>query len=307
MQTIASLLPAATEICFNLELGARVVGVSHECDFPAEARTRPVLTRSHVDGGASSAEIHQQVGARVSRGLALYEVDEAMLAQVAPDIIITQDTCAVCAVSLADVKRAVASLVGKPVEVLSLAPKRFPEVLDSIRRLGRAVGAQAAATALMGAMRDRLDIVRRRTESLPHPRTLVLEWLDPPMVAGHWTPTLIRTAGGDPVLAREGLPTKATTWEAIAAADPEVVLVVPCGFRVAQTMAELPALYANPLFASLRAVQDGRVVVIDGNAYFNRPGPRLVDSAHLAAVAIHPTVFGTDHSADDLIRVERAP
>ena len=306
-QTIASLLPSATEICFKLELADRLVGISHECDYPAEARTRTVLTRANVDAGAPSTAIHQQVGARLSRGLALYDIDEEQLARLAPDVILTQDTCAACAVSLPDVAQAVANLTSKPVEILSLAPQSLRDVLECIRSVGKATKSEPEATALVGAMRDRLDNVRRRTESLSRPRTVVIEWIDPPMVAGHWTPLLIRMAGGDPVLGHDGAPTRATTWEAIAAADPDVVLLAPCGFRVQQTLAELPALYANPTFAGLRAVREGRVVVIDGNAYFNRPGPRLVESAQLAAAAIHPKALGTDQSADDLVRIDKAP
>lgn len=307
VQTIASLLPSATEICFKLEIDHRIVGISHECDYPAQARTRTVLTRAHADAGDGATAIHQPAGTRLSRGLALYDVDEEQLARLAPDVIITQDTCDACAVALPDVAQAVANLTNKPVEIVSLAPQSFPDVLECIRSVGRAARSQNTATALVGAMRDRLDNVHRRTESLAHPRTLVLEWLDPPMVAGHWTPTLIRMAGGDPVLGRDGAPARATTWEAIAAADPDVVLLVPHGFRVQQTLAELPTLYANPTFAALRAVREGRVAIIDGNAYFNRPGPRLVESAQLAAAAIHPRVFGTAQSADDLVRVEPAP
>jgi iron complex transport system substrate-binding protein len=288
---IVSLLPSATEICFALGAGDDVVGVSHECDHPDLAATRPVLTSAHIDPSGSSADIHRAVQARAAAGLSLYEVDENKLRALRPDLIITQDTCRVCAVSLSDVQTAVCRLVGAPVTILSLSPLTLNDVFGDITRVGRAVGRPAAAHDLVDALRGRLDRLRALTAPVPRPRVLVLEWLDPPMVGGHWTPELIRIAGGEPVLGWSGQPTRASTWPDVAAAAPEVVLLVPCGYPIEKTRAELPRLLDEPRFRRLPAVASGRLTVLDGNAYFNRPGPRLVDSAELAAATLHPDLF----------------
>jgi iron complex transport system substrate-binding protein len=288
---IVSLLPSATEICFALGLGDRVVGVSHECDFPDEARGRPVLTASKVDAHASSAEIDRQVRALVADGLSVYRIDEAMLRTLRPELIVTQDTCEVCAVSFEEVRASACRLLGADVEIVSLSPRSLDDVLDDVVRVGRATGTEELAIARRAGYRARLDRLAAETAALPRPRVLALEWLDPPMVAGHWTPELIRIAGGDPILGHDGRPTGAIGWDAITAAAPEVVLVIPCGFRVAQSVPEVERLHALPAFAALPAVRAGRVAILDGNAFFNRPGPRLVESAEHAAAAIHPARF----------------
>jgi len=302
---IASLLPSATEICFALDLSAHVVGVSHECDFPAQARTRPVLTSAEIDAHADSETIDRQVRFRASAGLSLYHVDEARLRELAPDLILTQDTCDVCAVSLETVERTVRERLGAQTRLLALSPSTLEDVLGDIARVGRAAGAEDAAENLLRRLRERLDVLRERVAALERPRVLMLEWLSPPMVAGHWTPELIRCAGGEPVLGHEGSPTRATDWSRIAAARPDVVLIAPCGFRIEQTLRELPALTRNGL-AQLEAVQSGRAVILDGNAFFNRPGPRLIESAELAARAIHPGAFAgwPDPDPHDLLRWE---
>lgn len=288
---IASLLPSATEICFALGLGDRVVGVSHECDYPRGAVGRPVLTRSTVDSRATSAEIDRQVRDQLTRGLSLYSVEEEELRRLGPDLIVTQDTCQVCAVSFDTVRETTARLLGRHADIVSLSPLSLEDVLGDLGRVGEAAGVAKTADEVAAGLRARLEKVRARAAGLPRPRVLALEWMDPPMVIGHWTPELIRIAGGDPVAAHDAAPTHPTTWEALAATEPEVVLVAPCGFDVEQTLTELPALLGNPGFQALPAASRGRVVVLDGNAFFNRPGPRLAESAELAALAIHPEAF----------------
>jgi iron complex transport system substrate-binding protein len=299
-QRIVSLLPSSTEICFALGLGDRVVGVSHECDFPSEASGRPVLTSPKVDAHATSAEIDRQVRALVAGGLSVYRIDDDRLRELRPDLILTQDVCEVCAVSFEEVREATTRLLGAEASILSLSPLTLADVLDDILKVGRAAGVEAAAHRLVTDLRARLDALRAETAPLPRPRVLVLEWLSPPMVAGHWTPELIRIAGGEPILGHDGAPTGPVDWAAIVDAEPEVVLIAPCGFRVEQSLRELPALAALPCFAELPAVRAGRVAVADGNAFFNRPGPRLVESAEIAAAAIHPQRcagrFGADPS-----------
>ena len=288
---IVSLLPSATEICFALGLADRLVGVSHECDFPPEARARPALTAPTVDPERSSLEIDRDVRARVAAGLSVYRVDEQRLAALEPDLIVTQDTCEVCAVTLDEVRAVARRIAGKGVELLSLAPLVLADVLEDVVRIGRAAGVEARALAYAALLRGRLDRLAHETALLPRPRVLVLEWLAPPMVAGHWTPELVRIAGGDPVLGHDGTPTGPIEWERIACADPDFVLLAPCGFQIEQTLRELGELERQPGFTALAAVRAGRVALADGNAYFNRPGPRLVESAELAALAIHSAHF----------------
>jgi iron complex transport system substrate-binding protein len=282
---IASLLPGATEIVCALGLAERLVGVSHECDHPPPVQRLPRLTSSRIDSRASSQSIHAQVGGALASGLSLYELDQEALRRAAPDLIVTQDTCPVCAVSTADVQAAAFALCGKPVEIITLAPLRLADVWDDIERIGRAAGTIAAATALRARLEEKLAALAQRPRAV-RPRVLMLEWLDPPMVGGHWTPELLEAAGGEALLGHPGEPTRARTWEEIADADPELILCAPCGFPIEQTMRELPRLTAETGFGRVPAVQRGHFQVIDGNAYFNRPGPRLVESAEIAARAI---------------------
>lgn len=301
-QRIASLLPSATEICFALGLGPQVVGVSHECDHPAAAKGLPVLTRSSIDSGASSSEIDRQVKRQLTEGLSLYQVEEATLRTVAPTLVVTQDTCDLCAVSFATVEASVARILGTVSEIVSLSPVSVDDVLEDLNRVARAAGAASRGEAVVRAMKRRFDDLGRRTEGLPRRRVLVLEWLDPPMTAGHWTPQLIEWAGGEPVLSHDRAPTQSTTWEALAGSDPEMLLIAPCGFEMAQARRELDAvLTRSPAFRELAAVRQGNVAVIDGNAYFNRPGPRLVESAWLAAKAMHPSAFEDIAAGSDVL------
>lgn len=285
---IVSLLPSATEILCALGLRERLVGVSHECDHPAAVRGLPVLTATKVDAHASSQEIDRQVRALVGQGLSVYRIDEALLRALAPDLIVTQDVCEVCAVSFAEVQAATCALLGADVTVCSLSPRTMTDVLADVVRVAEAAGVAERGHALTAALAGRLARLASLTADRPRPTVVFLEWLDPPMVAGHWTPELLRLAGGAPILGHDGAPTGAVEWSTIVDADPEVLILGPCGFPVAQTMAELASLAARPGFWGLRAVRGGRVHVVDGNQYFNRPGPRLVDSAEIAASIIHP-------------------
>jgi iron complex transport system substrate-binding protein len=298
-QRIASLLPSTTEMVCLLGLRERLVGISHECDFPASVRGLPVLTAAKVDAKARSVEIDHQVREVVANGLSVYRIDEEKLHELQPDLILTQDACAVCAVSFAEVQAAARKLLGAPAEIVSLSPLRLEDVLQDILRVARAAGVADRGNEVVARLRERLDELRARTASAQRPRVLALEWMDPPMPAGHWTPELLRMAGGDPVLGREGQPTRRVTWEQIVEAAPEVLLVIPCGFKVSQSLLEMPVVVDR--LAATPAVRQDRVFVADGNAYFNRPGPRLVESAEIALAAIHPEL-ATDRSwsRDDL-------
>jgi iron complex transport system substrate-binding protein len=288
---IVSLLPSATEICCELGLDDRLVGISHECDFPDIVVGRPVLTESKIDPTGSSRDIDTEVRGLVAEGLSVYRIDEELLRELRPDLIVTQDTCEVCAVSLDEVREATRRLVGNEVEILSLSPLLLGDVFEDVKRVGVCSGAEEIAQEAVRSLRRRLDGLRRETRELDRPRVAVLEWLDPPMIAGHWTPELIRIAGGRPVLGRDGTATGPIEWSAIVEARPEVLLVAPCGFKVAQSLREMEELSRRPGFAELPAVLSERVWIADGNAFFNRPGPRLVESAEAAAAAIHTDRF----------------
>ncbi|MDB5071047.1 MAG: cobalamin-binding protein [Candidatus Eremiobacteraeota bacterium] len=284
---IVSLLPSATEILFAIGAGDRVVGVTHECDYPDEAKTRPALTSSLLPHELDAAGIDRHVRARVHEGSSLYGLDDAKLAALEPDLIVTQELCAVCAVSYEIVDRAAKRLRGDP-RVVSLEPSSLEDVFSTIAFLGELVDARDGATRLVASLHARVDALRERTAGRKRERVLVLEWTEPPMSAGHWTPGLVELAGGDPVLGNPGANSRVIGWDEIVASDPDVVIVAPCGFGLARAQHEIAALPpdAARAFASLRAVRNGRAYAMDGNAFVNRPGPRLVDTAEIFAAAI---------------------
>lgn len=287
-QRIVSLLPSATEIVCGLGLQEQLVGISHECNWPTTITHLPRLTRSKVDASASSADIDRQVQALMKTGAALYSVDAELLTSLAPTLILTQSQCDVCAVSYQSVLDLVASeskLAGT--KVVALKPSSLDEVLADIMRIGAAAGAADAAQNYRSQLQQRIDkVVAANRQRTVRPRTLVIEWTDPLMTSGNWTPDLIAKAGGQSGLAEAGAASRYVEWQAIVEFDPEVLVVAPCGFDLERSRAELRALKRLPQWNSLAAVRDGRVVAVDGDAYFNRPGPRLVDSLEMLAEAI---------------------
>jgi iron complex transport system substrate-binding protein len=286
---VVSLLPSSTEIMFAIGAGEQLVGVTHECDFPDAARALPALTTSLLPTDAvTPAQIDRHVRANVHAGSSLYALDERRLAALDPDLIVTQELCAVCAVSYEIVAQAAKRLRGDP-RIVSLEPSSLDDVYANIAWIGDLVGAQAGARELLATLRAREAALRVRTAGRARPRTLVLEWTDPPMSGGHWTPGLVELAGGEPVVANPGANSQTYSWDAIANADPDVVIVVPCGYDLAHALQAARAL-DHPTWAALRAVKSGRAYAMDGNAYVNRPGPRLIDSAEIFANAIAGTV-----------------
>jgi iron complex transport system substrate-binding protein len=295
---IVSLLPSVTEILFAVGAGDRVVGVTHECDFPAAARTLPVLTSSllppdlqtqlgAVRPAAETAErIDRHVRASVHAGSSLYALDDALLAALSPDLIITQELCAVCAVSYDVVARAARRIRGDGPAVVSLEPSSLEDVYANILTVGELAGAAAGSLALVASLREREAVLRARRTDAPRPRVLVLEWTDPPMSGGHWTPGLVELAGGQPLLAQPGANSMRLEWDAIAAADPDVIVAVPCGYDLAHARSAVAELQGGAAWPALRAVRAGRAYAMDGNAYINRPGPRLLESAEILAGAI---------------------
>ena len=283
---IVSLVPNGTEILFALGAGDLVVGVSHECDFPPEARTRPVLTGSALTPGMSAAEVDQAVSAQVGSGLSLYTLDEARIAELAPDVIVTQELCPVCAVSTEQVDGAVRPLPRCP-DLVSLDPRTIADVFADIRRVGEITGHSGDAEALLRSLEERLAAVRARVAGRPRPRVVALEWLDPPFAGGHWVPEMIEAAGGIDAIARPGDHSRRLTWEDIRAADPDHVVVMPCGFDEAGAREQIGLLADHPEWNALRAVREGLVHPVDANGCFSRPGPRLVDGIERMAALLH--------------------
>jgi len=284
---IASLLPSATEILFGIGAGADVVAVTHECDYPPQATGLPHLTRTLLPEEllGDPAAIDRHVRASIHAGSSLYALDADLLESLAPDLIVTQELCAVCAVSYEIVAQAARRLRGDP-RIISLEPSSLADVYATIVLLGDLCNRREGAAALVAALREREAALRARPPLAPPPRTLVLEWTDPPMSGGHWTPGLVDLAGGIPLLANPGANSQVIAWDAIVAADPDAIVVVPCGYGIEAATRAARALESRADWRGLRAVRTGRAFVMDGNAYVNRPGPRLLDSAELFAAAL---------------------
>ncbi len=283
---IVSLLPSATEILFGIGAGTDLVGVTHECDFPREATKLPHVTSSALPHAISSAEIDRHVRRSLHEGSSLYFLDSDLLERLEPDLILTQELCAVCAVSYEIVNRAVRRMRGDP-RLVSLEPSSLDDVFATIAYVGELTAHENGASSLLETLRTREALLQSRSDALvERPRVLVLEWTDPPMSGGHWTPGLVELAGGVPVLGNPGAHSQTLEWNAIAAADPDAIVVGPCGFDLTRTQSAIADLADNEIWTNLRAVREGRVHAIDGNAYLNRPGPRLVDTAEIIADAI---------------------
>jgi iron complex transport system substrate-binding protein len=279
---IVSLVPHATELLFALGAGPEVVAVTHECDYPLEALALPRVTRDVLPGGLTAAEIDRAVRERTLEGQAIYELDREALAALEPDLIVTQALCPVCAVSYEEVAEIARKLPSKP-RVIALDPKTLGETVGDVRTLAQATTRRDQGVDLVQAVAARVDRVKLAVRGLRPPRVVALEWLDPVFVAGHWTPQLIELAGGNDALGMPGEPSETVGWETVAAAEPEIVVVMPCGYDAPRAHEEA-LLHARELSA-LRA---RRIVAVNASAYFSRPGPRLVDGLELLAHILHP-------------------
>jgi len=275
---IVSLLPSATEIVCSLGLRDQLVGVTHECDFPEGVRALPAVTRTLIPHDATSSEIDALVRERLKTEKALYSLDMETLQQMQPDLIVTQALCDVCAVAEHEVNAAACSLSGSP-RVINLEPTRLQEVFDCIAEVGAAVGIEPKAREVIDGLKARVDAVIQRAKKLPHrPRVMLLEWIDPPFCAGHWSPELVEMAGGQELIGVAGERSTTVAWERIVEADPELLVIACCGFTPERAKQDLPILESYPAWSSLSCVRNDQVHFVDGSAYFSRPGPRLVDS-----------------------------
>ena len=302
---IVSLLPSATEIAFALGLGDQLEGVTYECDHPAEARAKPVVSTTALpqDRPLSAGEVDDLVTAFMDRGEPIYALDKDLIQKIQPDLILCQDLCRVCAVPSGQVEEALDEL-GCRSEVLSLDPNTIEEIMENIAQVGRATGTEARAKELVEGLEARIDHVRRTAAGLPAIRMFCLEWSDPPFAAGHWIPGMVQIAGGLHLLTGSDppVPSRRVTWREVADAGPEVVVFMPCGYYLEEAEAEAEKLYEIPDFADTPAARLGNVFAVDASSFFSRPGPRIVDGLEMLAWAAHPEAF-PEPSGDVVARI----
>lgn len=284
---IVSLIASATEIVWGLGHGDELVARSHECDNPRDVLKLPAITTPKFALTGNSLDIDRQVKGVVADGLAVYHVDPEALERLKPDVIVTQDQCEVCAVSLADVERAVCQWAGAQARIVSLKPECLADIERDIGRVAEALGDRQAGERLTGRVRERIAAVGAATVSLPKPRIAFIEWIAPMMSGGNWMPELIAAAGGRNLFGVAGEHSGYMQLAELAAADPEVIIIAPCGFDIARTRAEMPLLEGEPQWRGLSAVRNGRVALADGNLYFNRPGPSVAETAEIIAEILH--------------------
>jgi iron complex transport system substrate-binding protein len=293
---IVSLLASGTELVCALGAGEMLVGRSHECDTPEWVERLPAVSRPTFDVTGSSAEIDRLVRAKLSAGEPLYEVDEKLLVELRPDLLITQTHCEVCAVTPGDVARGVPSALSRR-QVVALEAGTLEGILSGFVEVARVLDREARGEKLVRECRSRVESVRHRTRALRRPRVACLEWTDPVFAMGNWGPELVEAAGGESLLATPGGHSTTTPWEAVVRADPEVLVVAPCGYPMERTLPEMPALASRDGWSGLTAVKSGRVYVADGNRYFNRSGPSVFETAEILAEMLHPDAFEPRHES----------
>jgi len=292
---LVSLLPSCTEIVCALGLAELLVGRSHECDFPPAIRGLPACTEPKLDVHAGSAQIDRQVKSLLQSALSLYRINAELIRALQPDLILTQAQCEVCAVSLPEVEAAVGDWLGSRPRIISLSPNTLGEVWQNIQEVADALNVPERGAQLVAQLQRRVEEVRRASQRPPRPSVACIEWLDPLMAAGNWVPELVELAGGLDLFGEAGKHSPWLNWEAVREHDPECIIIMPCGFDLARTRAEMPALTRRPDWGKLRAAKNRRVFLTDGNQYFNRPGPRLVESLEILAEVLHPGVFNFGH------------
>ncbi|MDP9354122.1 MAG: cobalamin-binding protein [Chloroflexota bacterium] len=296
MQRVVSLIASSTEIVCALGCEDRLVGRSHECDYPPSVRRLPVCTVPLIDPSASSAEIDRQVKTVLRDALSVYHVDGDLLRELQPDVVITQSQCDVCAVSLKDVEAALCVWLDARPHLVSLEPNALADIWRDIQHVADALGEPERGRAVIDRLQGRIAAVADRATVLPgRPTVACIEWIDPLMAAGNWVPELVELAGGENLFGEAGKHSPWMTWEQLVTRDPDVIVILPCGFDIERSRQELPVLSDRRQWSALRAVQNGRVYLTDGNQYFNRPGPRLVESLEILAELLHPEAFRFGH------------
>ncbi|MBI5802192.1 MAG: cobalamin-binding protein [Verrucomicrobia bacterium] len=292
---IVSLLPSATEMVCALGCGAQLVGRSHECDFPAEVAGLPVCTESKLLPNSTSRQIDEQIHNLIGASLSIFRINTRLIQELKPDLILTQAQCDVCAVSEADVAKALGHWPGSMPQLLSLTPHRLADVWEDFRRVAAVLGVSERGRDVLRPLKNRCVDVIEKSCILPRPTVACLEWLDPLMGSGNWVPELVELAGGRNLFGEAGRHTGALRWEEMRTANPDVIVALPCGFSLDRTRGEMTSLLHKPGWADLKAVRNQRVFVCDGSAHFNRPGPRLVESLEILAEILHPEKFRFGH------------
>ncbi len=289
---IVSLLPAATEIVYALGLGENLVGRSHECDFPEAVKQLPVCSEANFPDGLGSAAIDVKVKEILADALSVYSVKREQIKQLAPDVVITQAQCEVCAVSLKEVEEALENYLDRDASIISLQPNSLDDIFNDIKTIASALNVHQAGENLLEELNERVDIIRHKLKFIENkPTVACIEWLEPLMLSGNWMPELVSIAGGNSILTEPGKHSPYVQWDEIRLSDPDVIIVMPCGFSIERTLKEIDLLLQLPGFTELKAVKNGRVYIADGNQYFNRPGPRIVDSIEILAEIINPKQF----------------
>jgi iron complex transport system substrate-binding protein len=300
---IISLLPSATEIVCALGLEHNLVGRSHECDFPETVKNLPVCSEANFSDGMSSLAIDVKVKEILADALSVYTVKREVVKQLAPDVVITQDQCEVCAISLKEVEEALENYLDKSAKIISLQPEKLDDIFKDIQTVADALDATEAGNTLVEDLQERVDIIRHKLKYVEsRPTVACIEWLEPLMVSGNWIPEVVNLAGGSSILAEAGKHSPFVQWEAIQQANPDVIVVMPCGFSIERSMKEMNVLLGLPGFAELSAVKNNRIYITDGNQYFNRPGPRIVDSLEIMAEIIHPKLFNFGYEGNGWIK-----
>jgi iron complex transport system substrate-binding protein len=300
---IISLLPAATEIVCALGLEHNLVGRSHECDFPESVKSLPVCSEANFADDLSSLEIDIKVKEILTEALSIYTVKREVIKELSPDVVITQAQCEVCAVSLKDVEQALDNYLDKESSIVSLQPNKLDDIFDDIKTVAQALDVIHAADVLIEDLQERIDIIRHKLKYVEsRPTVACIEWLEPLMVSGNWIPEVVNTAGGSSILAEAGKHSPFVKWEDIQQANPDVIVVMPCGFSIERTMKEMNILLELPGFADLSAVKNNRLYITDGNQYFNRPGPRIVDSIEIISEITHPKLFNFGYEGNGWIK-----
>ena len=300
---VLSLIASSTEIVYALGCGDNLVGRSHECDFPENVKSLPHCTQPRFNVEGSSKEIDDRVKATLQSALSVYEVDEVMLADLDPDIIITQSQCEVCAVSLDDVESAVESLSGRKPKIISLQPNSLSDIWNDIEKVAKGLSVESKGIQLVKTLKDKAYELNQSVKELPIQTVACIEWIDPLMAAGNWVPTLVELAGGDNLFGEAGKHSPWIDFKALKDKDPEVIIVMSCGYNISKTIKEMKVLTDNPEWQSLRAVKEERIYLTDGNQYFNRPGPRIIDSLEILMEILHESKFDFSHHKSGWIRL----
>jgi iron complex transport system substrate-binding protein len=292
---IASLLPSSTEIVCALGFEQNLVARSHECDYPASVTHLPIVTAPKFNPDGRSYQIDQRVKAILQEATSVYRIEADLLKALAPDVLVTQAQCDVCAVSLKDVQQVACDYLDVSAQLISLEPNTLDDVFADFQRVAEVLGVPQRGHTLTAGLRQRMAQVAERAQALPRPTVATIEWIDPIMAAGNWMPELVELAGGHNLFGQKGVHSPWLTWDALADADPDVLVILPCGYGIPKALEEMPALSQRDGWRTLRAVRDGRVYITDGNQYFNRPGPRLAESVEILAEIFHPTAFDFGH------------